>query len=59
MQSIPVRIADSIIKLQYDGGLQILEIIVVTYEIAQVNDCIIRYNGSLKGGILTDFSRFF
>ena len=46
-------------KLQYDGGLQVLEIIVVTHEIAQVNDCVIRDNGSLKGGIQADFSDFF
>lgn len=46
-------------KLQYDGGLQVLEIIVVTHEIAQVNDCVIRDNGSLKGGIQADFSSFF
>ncbi len=46
-------------KLQRDGGLQILEIIVVTHEIAQVNDCVIRDNGSLKGGILADFGSFF
>ena len=26
-------------KLQHDGGLQSLEIIVGTYEISQVNDC--------------------
>ena len=44
---------------QYDGGLQVLEIIVVTHEIAQVNDCVIRDNGSLKGGIQADFSSFF
>ena len=46
-------------KLEHDGGLQILEIIVVTHKVAQVNNCIIRDNGSLKGSIQADLSRFF
>lgn len=46
-------------KLQHNGRLQIFEIIVVTHEIAQINDCILWDDGSLKGGILTDLGSFF
>jgi hypothetical protein len=46
-------------KLQHDGRLQILEIIVVTHEIAQVNDLIIWDDGSLKGRIQPDLGSFF
>ena len=47
------------VEFEHDGGLQILEIIVVTHKVAQVNDCVIRDNGSLKRGIQSDLSCFF
>ena len=34
-----------------DGGLQVLEVIVVPYQVAQVNDLIIWDDGSLQGSI--------
>ena len=46
-------------KLQHDGGLQILEIIVATHKVTQVNDSVIRDDGSLEGGIKADFGSFF
>ena len=46
-------------ELQDDGGLQVLEIIVVAHEVSQVNDSVIWDNGSLKRGIQAELCRFF
>ena len=46
-------------KLQHDGRLEILEVIVVAHKIAQVDYRIIWNNGGFKGGIQPDFGGFF
>ena len=47
------------IQLQHDGGLQVLEIILIPDKVTQVNDRVLRDDGCLEGNIKPDLRGLF